>query len=251
MNHKNLIAIVCTAITLSYSTPAWAHHAREYLKVGSPETVHQGRGFAYVSAEYAFSEVDNDESFNLEVTPGLIYGVLDHLQVDTHFHTLDVAEEESSRGLFIESFALDGTWRFLEEPRFPVDAALNVEYEQPTFTGRTVGGTDPRIVSRLMLRKELPFECSAALNVDWLADVHGEDRENQWGFAAAFKHTVTDWLAIGLEGFNPSDAQGFSILPGIYLGQPHGGWQWKAGLQIGLTRQADDLAILTTLGYQF
>lgn len=250
MNHRTFTMVCSTALTLCATAPVSAHHAREFLKVGSVETMEQGKVFGYVSWEYAFSDVENKDSFNNELTPGFIIGWLDGFQTDTHFHALDVAEDESSRGLFIESFALDGKVRLPEHLGLPVEVAANLEFEQPTFTGRSVGGTDPRLIPRLIVGKELPFRLKAVLNLDWLIDVHGGDRDDQWGFAGAVKYTATDWLAIGLEWFNPSDAHGFSILPGVYLGQEHG-WQGKVGLQIGLTEHADDLAILTTFGYQF
>jgi len=246
----NLVWAALLTLSVLGTLPAEAHHAREYLATGSYETLHKSSVFVYVNEDYVFSEVDNQDSFNGETTPGVVIGWTDHLQTDTHFHMLDLAEDESNRGLFIESFAFDVKYRFFESGMLPVDIAVDLEYEHPTFTGRSVAGTNPQLIPRLILAKELPWGIDVDVNFGIRIELRGEDRDDEWGMAVAMKRPLTDWVTGGLEFLIPSDADGATLLPGLYFGKEHG-FLVKVGLDIGLSDRADDLGVRMNLGYQF
>ena len=243
------VVFLCLSVLL-YSSPALAHHAKEYLVTGSYELIHPGDHLVYLSENYEFENADDSESYHGELTPGWIYGITERWQGEFHFHVIDPDQEDSEKvgkDGFVESVAPSLKYAFPERTDWPVDVALAAELEIPTGDGERAG-TKTQTRPHLILRRVWQRGLESTLDLEGRFELTG-DQHTEWGLAFATKKVLAPWVSAGVEFQIPADGPGAIVVPGLYLSQGHA--LLKLGVGVGLTSETSDLAVLSSASYQF
>lgn len=201
------------------TTPAWAHHAKDYLVTGGYDTLHQGKTLVYVMNETSFEELSDSDSYEGEITPGFMYGLTDTWQVETHTHLRypnAVRPEGGREDLFVESFAPSIKYRVPEHDDWPMQFAVAIELELPTGDGKRKAGTEYQLRPHVILHREWAPNLESVLDLEERVELTGSQHA-EWGLSFGTKLTLTSSMAAGLEFQIPADAPGARFVPGLYL----------------------------------
>ncbi len=228
------------------STVVYAHHAKEFIVIESYDQALKNSAILLNQWDDAFVDRHDSAEDEWEYTPTLLYGITDRIQFDLHGHLKKV----HGTGAFVEAGTAGFQFQLTKpEERF-VNVGFSIEYELPTNRSRhTIDGSDT-LYETLIISKEFPRETKVVANF-------GAEQHLAWGGKPEWIYGVgiktrpfkrLDFLHAGIEWTGTFDGltPEASLIPGIYLGLPFD-FILKAGLQIGMTEDTDDLTMTFAL----
>jgi len=254
------VAAALVATLLAGTTPALAHHGRDFLLVQTAEKPHAGSLFLVPRQDW----VDSDEGSDLELEPALLWGVTGRLALEVHAHAAkasggDLEYESTAPALQLRLTPEEASWGL----------ALSVEYEIARGAGDP--GTDEDGVAShsegfalLRTRHESEghgeatgdrLEARLALSHQWIAGrlafnlvaADPEHGDAEWGYAAGYRYdSLGRWAAgIEVEGSLDGDRDA-EILAALYLTASER-LQVNLGVGTGLGPGAPDFTLRTSL----
>lgn len=227
---------------LFFSSPAFSHHALEYLDVESYSIAAKKEAVFYLRHDY-FVEDKRDSSLDhWEATPGISYGILNRVMLDIHTHLSHFNKGHFVEGItedvppFFEAWALSLIIQLTKHGQIPVDFALSLFYEYPFHRARKIIGGTHVWGGKIILSRDFGIHGNITLNAGGEVDENG-DYEISWMLGV--KNPLTSQahgIAGGLEieGAHSKDEHCFTLLPGIYFPILQN-IRLKAGFGVGLT----------------
>lgn len=221
---RRTVLVIAAWLLLSGIT--LAHHSREYIQLEGYSTAKKGQKVFYTHYDYFVSDQSNPKLDHYEITPGMSYGVSDHLMLDCHVHFARFGPDHIVAGEnnfdpigpspFIEATAFTLQYRITEPKQLPVDIAGSVLYEYAfPKSERLVDGASV-VEATVILSRDLWWDHgNICLNLNVGKD--GDENTKSYGFG--FKSPISpdpNGPAAGIELFGDFEG-GFSVLPGIYI----------------------------------
>ncbi len=250
--NKKILILGSTILIFVLSTPAFAHHAKEWLIIESYEVTHKGEVVNITSFDYFDPDTENSADNEWEFTPTFLYGITDHLMLDLHFHLLDVI----GVGPFIEAGTVGLQYKLLERGELPIDLGFSMGYEYPTGKSEDVlDGTDLLTFTSIISRK-INRWLDITTNLSYEREMHlGDSSEVNWKFGVKgpFIPPIRRRFEGGLEfqgNFDLGADPRVEVVPGVYW-HIKGDTVLKAGIGAGLTEEADDVTFRIALVHGF
>lgn len=183
---RNLVAFALTiaALALTLSSPALAHHGRDFLLAETAEIPHPAQGWAIARQDYVEQE---DGSGELELEPSVLFGISHWLAFEVHGH----AGRADGESVQYESTAPALHLRFAK-PGASWAVGLSGEYE---ISHR---GESPDSAAGILSVSGLTRGTQWALNLT-AAEQQETGANTQWGYALGVRRALTERLHWGLE----------------------------------------------------
>lgn len=222
------IFILAVIFQCVLSTAVQAHHGKKYLVTGSYELPKPGSWHVLFATDVG--NHFNERSYGFE--PGILYGIIDRLDVELHSHHGIQDGEFQTEGIALESrLGLFGDFSEREEKVFhgnvPFGMALLMEFEKglqdhpDNYEGRLIAGTE---LSNYTI----------AGNLIWRQTTDSKST-NELGYALGVKRNVIQELALGLEiDGNFEQINASKITPGVYISAAE-----KFDLRLGASLRMD------------
>lgn len=222
------LALLAGMITLIASSPALAHHGKDFMLTSTDDIPLQGHVYALVSVDDTLDPKDGSRT--VETTPGLLFSVGPNTSLEPHVH-LDKTEG-GGYGYAATAVELRHRFGFIGKSDWRV--AASVEFEIPRVEDNNIQG-------RIILVHQFPQALFAGNLVLGRSLTTGGP--TSYGIIAGVLTPLNITNNLGLEITAPFPlADGVEILPGIYhtFGGPAGTSSLKAG--VGLFRSRDKTA---------
>ena len=190
-----------TLAGLIVSSPAYAHHGKDFLSVESYELPHPEDVYGLASSAY---ERDGDEK-SMELEPAVLLGIWPGLAAEVHAHFAKANGESSFQYEAIApALRLQLTER---DSASPVDVGLSVEYE--------IGAEDApdAIEGRLILEKRVD---RVKVSVNGIAR-RIRSIETEFGYAVGARFEVNEALGVGAEAQGSFESGFDEGLIGLFL----------------------------------
>ena len=213
------------------STPAQAHHGRDFLLARTASLPHPGEVYFVPRVDYS----DGGEEGETELEPTLLYGFNSWLAGEIHLHVA----KEGSEDFEVESTAPAVHFRFTD-PEKPWGLGLSLEYEISHL------GDHPDVAEAAVILSRESEGSKLAFNI-----VAEEEQESgsavTWAYSLAFRRPVTSAFDLGVEVLGDLEEPGDGeALLGIYL-EPASGVTLNLGIGTSYGDAQLDLSIRTSL----
>jgi hypothetical protein len=222
--------LVATALCLGLSSPAAAHHGRDFLLVQTAELPHPGELYLIPRQDY----IDAGEDEEIELEPTLLYGLGKRVAFELHAH---IAKEGS------ESFTYESTAPAVHLRLTPDSAAwslgLSAEYELSHSDEGEDVAEGRVILSRSGDGWRLGFNLIAE-------EVQESGAEVEWHYAAGFRHALGERVGLGIEVEGSFDEDALEALLGVYF-EPSRKLSVNLGFGTGVGDEALDFSLRTAL----
>lgn len=237
------MGIICMGFFLLY-----AHHAMEYIEMESYQTLVKNEKTFHLHYDYYVEDKNNPDLDHWELTPGISYGITDHIMCDVHIHFSKFGKGHTLNGVelspFIEAAAFSLQTRI---KRFTfIDFAFVLNYELPFKRSREYLNGKEVYGGKIILSKDFGVHSNICLNLNFVKD--GDEFLKEW--AIGTKHPLSDdphGIAGGIEILGDYEGALF-FLPGIYF--PIENSIIKAGIGFGNSKSTNLRANLTLM-YRF
>ena len=174
------ILLACAIGACVFSTPARAHHGRDFILVQTAHLPEKGTG--YVIARLAHLDEEEDE---VELEPAILYGLADWVAVDVHAHYSKHGDESFG----YEALAPEAVFRLTPRNQ-ALAAGVSVEYEiaHESAEDDVVG------VSGIVGWEKDGWITAGNLLYEKPSHASGE-----WGYALGARRALAPGHALGLE----------------------------------------------------
>lgn len=215
------------AVALLPMGGAIAHHALEFIELESYSTSRKGEWLYHLHYDYMSEDKNDPRQDHWELTPGLAYGITDHLMADVHGHYAKfenglVLEERQAEfepngpSPFFEAVAFTLQYRVTEGA--PVDVAVSGTFELPMERAKDLLGSEEVYEAGLIFTR--PFGVHGNVTLNLASEWEGGEDAQHWGIGV--RNSLTGQphgTAAGLEllGSFEDVEDSWSILPGIYI----------------------------------
>lgn len=237
------ILILAVIFQCVLSTAVQAHHGKKYLVTGSYELPKPGSWHVLFATDVG--NHFNERSYGFE--PGILYGIIDRLDVELHSHHGIQDGEFQTEGIALESrLGLFGNFSEREEEvsdgNVPFGMALLMEFEKglqdhpDNYEGRLIAGTE---LSNYTI----------AGNLIWQQTSDGKGT-HELGYALGIKRNVIQELALGLEiDGNFEQINASKITPGVYISAAET-LDLRLGVSLGVNSLSNDQVFRLAVVYR-
>jgi hypothetical protein len=248
------------------STPALAHHGRDFILVEDYSCPCQGNAFFLGNFEWEKGSEGSEYGFS----PSLMVGVLPQvsLSVETsfrdevgadwkyasvtpsaHIQLTPIDSEATVRFGFSAGYQFaDGADAAPEDDHHEEAGHHATEESSHHHEGSSIHNHDANaLVARFVTEADLG-SCKAVLNI---INVTPENGSAAWGYAVGVRQNVTESLSLGVEALGDFKSDGWQEVGAATYFEPIHNVTLKLGISFGLTEATPDFSLRTGFVYRF
>jgi hypothetical protein len=234
---KSLRALALFILLSIIPTIVNAHHGKDFFATASLQLPHQGQWFGILSSDY----MRNPASLSLE--PGVLYGVMNYWSVEAHAHLDDFNTEPHFSSIGLEQrFSLWDNTKVKNDTASGLPIALGILVEFEKGIGHHHDGVELRGLFTYMGE-----HLSASVNLIGVKELHEEPPS--FGYALGLRHTLMEFLAIGIETRGTFDGLDKSVItPNVFIEVSHS-LNLLVGSSLSFSPQSQNPVLQATLLY--